>query len=172
MGLLNIFRRRREFLSLDWIQIEVTSLCKASCFYCPHKIYKDHWRHGSMSLETFKRIAPAFKVAKLIFLQGWGEPFLNEDLLKMIAIAKKVGCQVGLTTNGMYLGPETINQLIDLQLDILAISLAGTKSETHNRLRAGTDFEYITRSLQELKEKKTQKNALLPRVHLAYIMLK
>jgi MoaA/NifB/PqqE/SkfB family radical SAM enzyme len=172
MGLLNIFRRRREFFSLDWIQIEVTRLCKASCFYCPHKIYKDHWRHGSMSLETFKRIAPAFKVAKLIFLQGWGEPFLNENILKMIEIAKKMGCQVGLTTNGMTLEPETIDQLLDLQLDILAISLAGTESETHNRLRAGTDFECITRSLLELKEKKARKNALLPRVHLAYIMLK
>ncbi|MCK5195810.1 MAG: radical SAM protein [Desulfobulbaceae bacterium] len=172
MGLLNILRRRREFLSLDWIQIEVTSLCKASCFYCPHTTYKDHWRHGSMSLETFKRIAPAFKVANLIFLQGWGEPFMNEDLFKMIEIAKKVGCQVGLTTNGMALGSETINQLIDLKLDILAISLAGTESETHNRLRAGTDFGCITRSLLELKEKKARKNVLLPRVHLAYIMLK
>lgn len=171
MGFLNFLRRRKKF-SLDWIQIEVTSLCKSSCFYCPHTINKDHWRHGSMSIETFKQIAPSFKVANLIFLQGWGEPFLNENLFEMIEIAKKEGCQVGLTTNGMYLKPETINHLMDLQLDILAISLAGTKSETHNRLRAGTDFEFITRSLVELKEKKARKKALLPRVHLAYIMLK
>ncbi|MBE9574762.1 MAG: radical SAM protein [Proteobacteria bacterium] len=164
--------RKRDFPSLDWIQIEVTSLCGASCFYCPHTIYKDRWRHGSMSLETFKHIGSAFEMAKLIFLQGWGEPFLNEKLFEMIEIAKKVGCKVGLTTNGMALDPETIDHLLDLKLDILGISLAGTKSETHNHLRAGTDFERITQSLMELKEKKAGKNASLPEVHLAYIMLK
>jgi len=125
-----------------------------------------------MSLETFKHIGSAFEMANLIFLQGWGEPFLNEKLFEMIEIAKKVGCKVGLTTNGMALDPETIDHLLDCKLDILAISLAGTKSETHNHLRAGTDFERITQSLMELKEKKAGKNASLPNVHLAYIMLK
>ena len=172
MGLFNSILRKRDFPSLDWIQIEVTSLCEASCFYCPHTIYKDRWRHGSMNLETFKHIGSAFEMANLIFLQGWGEPFLNEKLFEMIGIAKKSGCKVGLTTNGMALDPETIDHLLDLKLDILGISLAGTKSETHNHLRAGTDFERITQSLLTLRKKKAEKNALLPEVHLAYIMLK
>ena len=172
MGLFNSILRKRDFPSLDWIQIEVTSLCTASCFYCPHTIYKDRWRHGSMSLETFKHIGSAFEMAKLIFLQGWGEPFLNEKLFEMIEIAKKSGCKVGLTTNGMALDPETIDHLLDCKLDILGISLAGTKSETHNRLREGTDLKRITQSLIELKEKKAGKNASSPEVHLAYIILK
>lgn len=172
MGLLNSIWRKSDFPSLDWIQIEVTSLCEASCFYCPHTIYTDRWRHGSMSLETFKHIGSAFEMANLIFLQGWGEPFLNEKLFEMIEIAKKAGCKVGLTTNGMALNPETTDRLIDLKLDILGISLAGTKSETHNHLRAGTDFKHITQSLLDLKKKKAQKNASLPNVHLAYIVLK
>ena len=172
MGLLRSIWRKRDFPSLDWIQIEVTSLCEASCFYCPHTIYTDHWRYGSMSLETFKHIGSDFEMANLIFLQGWGEPFLNKRLFEMIEIAKKSSCKVGLTTNGMLLEPEAIDHLLDLKLDILGISLAGTKAETHNHLRAGTDFERITQSLIELKEKKSGKNASLPEVHLAYIMLK
>jgi len=125
-----------------------------------------------MSLEMFKHIATAFKMADMIFLQGWGEPFLNERLFEMIEIVKGAGCKVGLTTNGMALDPEKIDRLVDLRLDILGISLAGTRSETHNRLRAGTDFEHITRSLMDMKEKKAQKNTSLPKVHLAYIMLR
>jgi len=172
MGLLNSIWRKKDFPSLDWIQVEVTSLCNASCFYCAHTAYKDRWRNGSMSLETFTRIATSFKMAGLIFLQGWGEPLLNKRIFEMIEIAKKSGCKVGLTTNGMLLEPETMDHLIDLRLDILGISLAGTKPETHNRLREGTDFERITQSLIELKEKKAGKNASSPEVHLAYIMLK
>jgi MoaA/NifB/PqqE/SkfB family radical SAM enzyme len=172
MSLLDTLRCRRDPLSLDWIQIELTSICNASCFYCPHTVYKDRWRYGSMNLETFKRVSASFKMAKLIYLQGWGEPFLNESLLEMIAIAKRSGCKVGLTSNGMRLDPETVDHLIDLKLDILGISLAGTRLEIHNRLRSGTDFDRITRSLMELKEKKARKNTSLPEVHLAYIMMK
>jgi len=157
---------------MDWIQIEVTSLCRASCFYCPHEIYRDDWLHGSMSLETFRSISNDFKIANLIFLQGWGEPFLNRKIFEMIEIAKNEGSKVGLTTNGMSLDQETIDHLVDLKLDILGISLAGTKPETHNRLRARTDFDHVTKCLLDLKEKKAQKNSTFPNVHLAYIMLR
>ncbi|HUU39911.1 MAG TPA: radical SAM protein [Desulfatiglandales bacterium] len=157
---------------MDWIQIEVTSLCGSSCFYCPHTIYRDHWHHASMGLETFRSISNDFKIANLIFLQGWGEPFLNGKIFEMIEIAKNEGSKVGLTTNGMFLNQETIDNLINLKLDILGISLAGTKSENHNRLRSGTDFNQITKCLLDLKEKKAQKNSAIPNVHLAYLMLR
>ena len=172
MGFLNKLLRRHKHPFMDWIQIEVTSLCGFSCFYCPHTVYRDHWDHGSMSLETFRSISCNFKMANLIFLQGWGEPFLNGKIFEMIEIAKNEGSKVGLTTNGMFLNQETIDALINLELDILGISLAGTKPENHNRLRAGTDFNQITRCLLDLKEKKAQKKSPVPNVHLAYLMLR
>ena len=125
-----------------------------------------------MSIETFRSIANDFKIASLIFLQGWGEPLLNNKIFEMIEIAKNEGSKVGLTTNGMLLDQETIDRLIDLKLDILGISLAGVTSENHNRLRAGTDFDHITKCLLNLKESKVRKNSNLPNVHLAYIMLR
>jgi MoaA/NifB/PqqE/SkfB family radical SAM enzyme len=172
MSFLNKLLHRHKSPFMDWIQIEVTSLCGSTCFYCPHTIYRDHWNHGSMSLETFRAISNDFKIANLIFLQGWGEPFLNGKIFEMIEIAKNEGSKVGLTTNGMFLNQETIDNLINLKLDILGISLAGTKPENHNRLRAGTNFNQITKCLLDLKEKKAQKNSAIPNVHLAYLMLR
>ena len=77
MSFLDTLWGRIDSPSLDWIQIELTSICNASCFYCPHTVYRDRWRHGSMNLETFKRVSASFRMVKLIYLQGWGEPFLN-----------------------------------------------------------------------------------------------
>ncbi|MBW1669547.1 MAG: radical SAM protein [Deltaproteobacteria bacterium] len=171
-GIFDRLRRSKDHISLDWIQIEVTSLCEASCLYCPHTAYRKQWLHGSMSLDTFQTIAAEFHMAKLIYLQGWGEPFSNENLFQMIEIAKRSGRKVGLTTNGMALDSETLDHLIDLRLDILAVSLAGTTPAIHNRLRARTDFNQITDSLFLLKKKKTTKNSRLPQLHLAYIMLR
>ncbi len=172
MGLFSLFRRRKDPFSLEWIQVEVTSRCNASCFYCSNTIFKECWRRGSMHMETFNNSVPAFKHADLIFLQGWGEPFLHPRLFEMIETAKKSRCMVGSTTNGMTLDEDTIAALIDAKLDILGISLAGTKSETHDRLREGTDFERITESLLIMKEQKERKHVPLPAVYLAYLLLR
>lgn len=158
--------------SLDWIQIEVASMCRATCFYCPRTVYRDHWNHGVMDMDTFRAAARDFRMAELIYLQGWGEPFLNRNLFEMIETAKAAGRKVGLTTNGMFLNRKNIDALMDLKLDILGVSLAGLKPATHNRFRSGTDLERITNSLLDLKERKAEKRSDLPHVHLAYLMLR
>ncbi|MBW2148879.1 MAG: radical SAM protein [Deltaproteobacteria bacterium] len=172
MGLFSLFRCRKDSFSLDWIQVEVTSRCNASCLYCPNTIYQDRWRNDSMGMETFNNLVPAFKHAGLIFLQGWGEPFLHPRIFEMIEVAKKAGCMVGSTTNGMTLDEDTTAALIDSELDILGISLAGTKSETHDRIREGTNFECITESLLIVKEQKERKHVTLPVVYLAYLLFR
>jgi len=40
----------------------------------------------------------------------------------------------------MLLKEDTIQTLIELNLDIIGISLAGTNAKTHNRIRKGTDL--------------------------------
>lgn len=99
----NIFNTK-----LDWVQIEITTSCNASCVYCPHTILKSCWQNKHMSLEVFKKIIPLIKNSKLIYLQGWDEPLLNKSIFDMIRICKENGRKVGFTTNGMLLDKETI----------------------------------------------------------------
>jgi MoaA/NifB/PqqE/SkfB family radical SAM enzyme len=72
----------------------------------------------------------------------------------------------------MLLAEETTRTLIDLDLDIIAVSLAGTSARTHDRIRKGTDFSKVISQLETLSTIKAQKNARRPAVHLAYLMLK
>ena len=88
----------------DWIQVEVSSFCNAACVYCPHTVYRNQWLNKHMTLETFEHLVPAFRNTKLVYLQGWGEPFLNPYFFTMAERAKKAGCRVGTTTNGMEIG--------------------------------------------------------------------
>ncbi|MDY6836759.1 MAG: radical SAM/SPASM domain-containing protein [Thermodesulfobacteriota bacterium] len=158
--------------TLDWVQVEVTTHCNASCVYCPHTIMKNRWPNRHMSMELFSRLIPFLKYTDLVYLQGWGEPLLNTDFFDMARICKDQGKQVGFTTNGTLLTEETIERLIDLPLDIIGISLAGTTAKTHNRFRKGTDLNKVISSLLLLERMKAKKKLQKPEVHLAYLMLK
>ena len=157
---------------LDWVQVEVTTYCNGSCIYCPHTVMRHRWANRHMPIELFCKLVPFLRHTDLVYLQGWGEPLLNNDLFEMLRICRDNGKRTGFTTNGMLLAEETIRTLIDLDLGIIGISLAGTSAKTHDRIRKGTDFSKVISQLETLGKIKAEKNARRPTVHLAYLMLK
>lgn len=157
--------------SLDWIQVEVTSYCNATCTYCPRTVYRDAWLNRQLSLETFERLVPAFGRTRLIFLQGWGEPFLHPELLTMMSMAKQAGCKVGTTTNGMLLDTNTMHRLVECGVDVLAFSLAGV-DEGNDAIRRGTSLGKVLDAIRELHEIKKSLRRRLPEIHVAYMLLR
>ena len=154
--------------ALDWIQLEITTKCNAQCIYCPHLYFSET---KDMPVETFYGIASCLNNTNLVYLQGWGEPLLNDDIFRMIEFCKMNNKLVGFTTNGQLLEEKIIVELIDLKLDILCVSLAGTTSPTQSRFRKGNNFDQIISNLNLLREIKKQKNASKPDLHIAYLML-
>ena len=157
--------------TFDWIQVAVSSYCNASCIYCPRTVYQRHWKNEHLSLETFRYLLPAFSKSRLIFLQGWGEPFLNPKLFTMIHLAKSAGCQVGTTTNGMLLDAGVLNRLVDLEVDILAFSLAGV-DERNDLRRQGTRIERVLTAIRGLDEIKKKRGKSKPEAHIAYMLIR
>ena len=158
--------------TLDWVQVEVTTHCNGACIYCPHALMKNHWTSKQMSIGLFRKLIPFLKYTDMVYLQGWGEPLLNNDIFEMIQICKDQGKCVGFTTNGMLLTEDTIRKLVDLKLDIIGISLAGTTATTHNQIRKGTDFNKLVSNLELLCKIKAERKTHVPAVHLAYLMLR
>lgn len=166
-------KQKEQVLSpfLDWVQIEVTTHCNAACTYCPHTLAREGWPSAHFPLSLFYNLLHSLHHTNMLFLQGWGEPLLNPDLFEMVSLCKKQKKIVGFTSNGMLLNPETIHSIVDLQVDILAVSFAGTTPATHNRIRKGTDFDTVVAALEYLNHIKTERKTTKPAIHLAYIML-
>ncbi|MEA3466842.1 MAG: radical SAM protein [Thermodesulfobacteriota bacterium] len=156
---------------LDWVQIEVTTHCNAACLYCPHTSARERWHNGHFPLRLFHDLLPSLSHTNLVFLQGWGEPLLHPDFFEMMRLCKKQQKMVGFTTNGLLLNKENIHRIVDLQMDIVGVSFAGTTSSTHNRIRKGTDFDIVVAALEYLRRIKVERKTTKPAVHLAYIML-
>lgn len=155
----------------DWLQVEATSHCNAACIYCPRTVYRHAWQSRHLSLDTFRKLLPELPRARLVHLQGWGEPFLNPDLFAMLSLAKQQGCQVSLTTNGMLLDEDKIQALMESGLDVLAFSLAGL-AENHNRVRQGTDYGTVLRNIRAVHDAKQRHRSPRPILHLAYMVLR
>ena len=155
----------------DWIQVEVSTHCQAACSYCPHTLYQDRWTSNHLPLATFRRLLPDLKRANLVHLQGWGEPFLHPEFFTLVSLARQAGCQVGTTTNGMLLDADSLARLVDLEVSVVAFSLAGV-GENNDRVRRGTRFATVLEKIKILHEIKARKGAVLPQVHVAYMLLR
>ncbi len=144
---------------LDSVQVEVSTHCQLSCPMCPKSVFKKDWIHKHMDLETFKKIP--FERFKYAHLQGWGEPLLNPNIIEMIEIAKRDGCSVGITTNGLLLD-EFARDLVG-DVDLVAISIAGAGEDVHRRIRKCrlSDLLENVRLLSELRKDKKPKITLV-----------
>ena len=173
--LKNLLKKLTEMfapLHFDCIQVEVSSVCNASCPYCVQACHKDQWKGGLMEIHTFERLKPDFNLANLVFLQGWGEPLLHPKFWQMVQMVKSSGSQVGFTTNGTRLDGEVLSKLLDSGVDTMGVSLAGIAPDIHERLRTGCDFGQLDEGLRQLKEMKQGHSGEGPSVNIAFMLLR
>ena len=167
---LSLFRSLRQ-PGLDWIQVEVTTWCGGACIYCPRTVYQESWRSRHLSLDTFRRLLPALAQARLVHLQGWGEPLLHPHFFEMAALAKQAGARVSTTTNGMLLDEGMPTALVESGLEVVAFSLAGL-GETNDHYRPGTSFGRVVAAIDALHQAKNRLGRSRPEIHLAYMLLR
>lgn len=169
-GLVSWLRNREAGRPFEAFQIEVTSRCNLRCVMCPVTVLAERWPAIDLAWESFERIAVAFDKVKWVHLQGWGEPLLHRRIFDMIARAKGAGCRVAFTTNGTRLTPSTGERLLELGLDVLAVSIAGASAHTHEAIREGSDFAKLLENLQGFLALRAARGSAAPKVELLFLM--
>ena len=152
-------------------QIEVTSRCTTGCVFCPHDALSQRWVEGDMRVETYREhIAPHLDLFDLVYLQGWGEPMLHPDLWEMLALAQQKGCRTGFTTNGAWLLEEQNHKLLDMGVDLISVSFAGTAATVHESLRTHSKFSDLCRNFESLANLRKQRGCANPWLELHFLM--
>ena len=101
-------------------QIESTSRCNLRCLQCP--------RDGSgedMPRDLLEFIAARFPALTSISANGLGEPMLSSNALWLYRRAKDYGLAVHMATNGSVIGEAAANELIELGIEMINISVLG-----------------------------------------------
>jgi MoaA/NifB/PqqE/SkfB family radical SAM enzyme len=154
---------------LDWVQVEITTRCNARCCYCPRTALGGRWSSQDMPLALFRSLLRFLGHTRQVHLQGWGEPLLHPQFFEMVRLCKNKGLAVSTTTNGIALDDAIQQRLIDLDVDVLGVSLAGVRPETNDALRAGTSMALLMERMARLAGLKAQQGRERPAVHLAYL---
>ncbi len=151
----NIEMRQKPLFKnrLQNLFIELTTACNFHCQMC------DIWQTKKQSL-SFNLVKKVLRQARNLGAEqvsfSGGEPLLYPNILNTLKMAKELGYQVFLTTNGSLIDSQTA-PLITKYVDRIYISVDGNK-EMHEKIRGPNSYENILRAIKLLKNKKILTN--------------
>jgi len=137
--------------------VEVSGRCNLRCLACPRgRRGRRRAAGGLMSLDDFSRVIRKIKaedpLAANLQLYQWGEPLLNPELPRMIALARELGLPVSISSN--------LNLDVDLEPIIAAgpdwfrVSLSGFGPD-YERTHTGGSWPRVLANMQRLAEAKS-----------------
>ena len=106
-----------------------------------------------MDFDLFKSVLESCeKNIDMVFLFGWGEPFLWPHLAEGIALAKSMKIETDVTTNAAYSFSRTTRSIIEAGPDLLVIALDSHFPDVYERYRAGAQFEFTVSTARSMIE--------------------
>lgn len=103
-----------------------------------------------MTLETFVRLKPAIRCAKVLNLDNHGEPLMNANLEEMIKAAKATNpkIRVQFTTNLQLTDKKRLDGLLKCEINELQVSINGTTKKTYEEIEVNAKFERLLQNLE------------------------
>lgn len=153
--------------------IEPTNRCNLKCPECPSGTGTLTRPLGLLDVKKFEEIIDQIKEFTFyiqLFFQG--EPFINKNIYKMINYARKNNIYISISTNGLLLNDNNINELLKSPPDKLIFSIDGMSQNTYEKYRVGGEFKKVSESLENLLKFKKEKKLKLPYIELQFIAMK
>lgn len=119
-----------------------------------------------MSWELFTRIVDQFPRIERVVLHGVGEPMMVPDLPRMVRYLKDRGTYVLFNTNGTLLNRRKGQELVDVGLDELRVSLDAAEPSAFKMVRGLDMFDRIVANVRAFRKMQQEMKTEKPRVSL------
>lgn len=135
-------------MKLGIVVLEITNKCNLKCIHCSvnyENLQDDLNLHEWIQiLNKLKRFKP-----NKIVISG-GEPFLYNEFFDLLKHITKNFSNVGLTSNGTLINQDICQQIKNIGLNEIQISIDGTR-EIHNVIRGKGNYEKSIETIKLLK---------------------
>jgi putative metalloenzyme radical SAM/SPASM domain maturase len=106
---------------------------------------------ADMDMEIFRSLIPSFSRLDSLNLSGYGEPFLNPDLVSMIRLSRErlpASARISLTSNGTLITPDLAKEVLEAGLDGITLSMDSLEADQFPAIRDGTPLKTVTECLE------------------------
>jgi MoaA/NifB/PqqE/SkfB family radical SAM enzyme/glycosyltransferase involved in cell wall biosynthesis len=156
--------------SLAAIDLEVTSVCNATCSFCPREAMPD--KRSFIELGVVEALAGQLANEpgqRQVILCGIGESTLHPELATIVELLARAGARVCMTTNGSRLDSELFQRLVGRGLKELNVSLNAATADTHWQVMRLRDFAGIKQRLLEILDCRQRLDPQV-KVHVSFVL--
>lgn len=167
--------RREKCSSFPYIMLlDPTNVCQLRCALCATGQQQYARPKGIMAFQTFKKIIDEIgDYLFLINISGWGEPFLNPQLLDFVNYASQKNVNTLVSTNFSHkFGQQKMEEIIKSGLGILVVSLDGITPKVYNQYRIGGNFQQVIKNIKLLAKTKMELRAKRPLIQWQFLVNK
>jgi MoaA/NifB/PqqE/SkfB family radical SAM enzyme len=158
------------------VNFDICTFCNHKCTFCSNadeRTLKDKVSYHDF-IKVMDNLSQYIKIHELA-LSAKGEILLNEDLEKIISIAKNKYQipYIYFSTNGSILNNQKAISLLDTRIDSIKFSINGFSREEYKSIHLKDDFDRVIKNLKEVlllkKEKYTNTKIFISSVNNKHV---
>lgn len=153
-----------------YAEISPVANCNHHCLFCHYNYlgHKGFFKKGRMA-GLIKELSIA-RVKSLVFA-GIGEPLIHPETVAAIELAKKLGIDVAMSTNGTLLKDEDLEPLVK-SLTWIRFSFNGGNAKNYSMVHQTKEDDYfkVLENIKKLKNKKDELKSSIT-IGVQYILL-
>lgn len=178
LDIKGVLNGSEAFTGPDHVVIDLTNRCNNNCIACwtgspllRDKTPQDKWKSLEFPYELIKKVIDdLYRLGtKRLRFSGGGDPFMHPKLMNLLQHAKSLDMICALTTNFTLVDVDAVDQMLEMGLDEIAVSLWAGDSGTYSRVhpnKTEKTFHRIEQLLQKMGEEKDS----LPRVTISNVL--
>ena len=132
---------------------ESTRACNYACRHCRAQAQKQPNPNQLSTSEALQLMEQIAELSKPVLIISGGDPLLRKDIYQVAAYASKLGLRVVMSPSGSNITPQVISDLKASGVQMISVSLDGSKPEIHDGFRGVTGaFELSMQNIVYAKE--------------------
>jgi MoaA/NifB/PqqE/SkfB family radical SAM enzyme len=148
--------------SPTFLNIEPTTRCNFSCWYCVGR----HMKQEDIGVGDFARVLDNFPDLKTIALVGEGEPLMHKGFFEMARMAVDRGIHVVTLSNGSTLSSSNVRKICESGITYLSVSIDSFDPATFASSRIGGDLQQVLDGVRRLRDYRDANGYRYPKIAL------
>jgi len=153
------------------ITVESSTICNLKCPSCPTGQEAPGLSKGFLKFSDFKKLADEiYTFTEGITFSNYGEIFLNPEIFQIINYATSKNMLTWSDTNLNHFTLKMAEQLVQVQMTLLNISIDGATPETYKKYRLNGDFNQVLKNIEMINQAKKKYHSPFPLLKWQFII--